>query len=205
MCATSLNYIHRVSPTKKQIIYLCKMALRSVGVLICKEISAAASSSNARMLSTSSRVLSSNVLAHSPNAKFDKQLMERYTRLKYDTNLVTATYVWVDGTGENVRCKTRTVNFVPTKPEDLPKWQYDGSSTYQALGGNSDTTLVPRALYKDPTKPNPNDVIVMCDTYQPDGKPCETNKRAAMQSVYDKVKAELPWFGIEQVSCGGGR
>lgn len=177
------------------------MALRSVGVLICKEVSAACSASGApRMLSTSARALSSNVLAHSPNAKFNKQLSERYNRLKYDQNLVQATYVWVDGTGENVRAKTRTVNFVPTKAEELPNWQYDGSSTYQALGGNSDTTLVPRALYKDPTKPNPNDVIVMCDTYKPDGGPCDTNHRCKMETVYEKVKGALPWFGIEQVS-----
>lgn len=176
------------------------MAFRSVGVLICKEISSAASSPASRMLSTTARALSSNTLAHSPNAKFNKELSERYNRLKYDTNLVQATYVWIDGTGENVRAKTRTVDFVPKKAEELPKWQYDGSSTYQALGGNSDTTLVPRALYKDPTKPNPNDVIVMCDTYKPDGGPCETNKRAEMQQVYEKVKKAAPWFGIEQVS-----
>lgn len=180
------------------------MALRVVGVLFRKEVSAAvaaasAPAAGARMLSTSARRLNNHILAHSPNAQFNKSLMERYNRLKYNPNLVQATYVWVDGTGENVRCKTRTVDFVPKRAEELPKWQYDGSSTYQALGGNSDTTLVPRALYKDPTKSNPNDVIVMCDTYKPDGGACETNKRAAMQQVYDKVKGELPWFGIEQV------
>lgn len=184
------------------------MALRCVGVLISKEMSSAfaaslsSSSSHGgahgqRMLSTSARAFS-NVLTSSPNADFNKQLMERYSRLKYDPKLVQATYVWIDGSGENVRAKTRTVNFVPKTAEELPNWQYDGSSTYQALGGNSDTTLVPRALYKDPTKSNPNDVIVMCDTYKPDGAPTESNKRAAMQEVFDKVKAELPWFGIEQ-------
>lgn len=179
------------------------MALRSVGVLLCKEISFAASTPASRQLSTTARVLTSTVLAHSPNSRFNKQLMERYNRLKYNPNLVQATYVWIDGTGEHVRSKTRTVDFIPKKAEDLPKWQYDGSSTYQALGGNSDTTLVPRAIYKDPTKSNPNDVIVMCDTYQPDGAACETNKRAAMEEVYQKVKGETPWFGIEQVSRDG--
>lgn len=181
------------------------MALRCVGLLIRKEAGLALSSSastssssfSVRMLSTSSRALNS-VLTNSPNADFNKQLLERYSKLRYDQNLVQATYVWIDGTDENVRSKSRVLEYVPKSPADVPNWSYDGSSTYQALGGNSDTTLVPRAIYKDPTKPNPNDVIVMCDTYKPDGDPCETNHRAAMQKTVDQIKGEEPWFGIEQ-------
>jgi glutamine synthetase len=107
--------------------------------------------------------------------------------------------VWIDGTGENVRLKDRILKKPPQKPDDCPHWQYDGSSTYQALGENSDITLVPRALYKDPFKVGQNDVIVLCDTYKPNGEPCDSNHRNSMQAAYDKTKDLEPWFGIEQV------
>lgn len=107
--------------------------------------------------------------------------------------------MWIDGTGQNVRLKDRVLKKIPERPEDCPEWQYDGSSTYQAQGGNSDVQLVPRALYKDPFKAGPNDVIVLCDTYKPDGSPCDSNFRNAMQAAYDQTKNLEPWFGIEQV------
>ena len=140
------------------------------------------------------------MLRDSPNAHLNKQLLDRYSKLQknIDPKYIQATYVWIDGTGENVRCKDRVLESIPQKPEDLPHWQYDGSSTYQAQGGNSDIALVPRALYKDPFKAGDNDVIVLCDTYKPDGTPCESNHRAAMQAAYDKTQGEEPWFGIEQ-------
>jgi hypothetical protein len=54
------------------------MALRCLGVLINKELSAGF----ARRLSTSAA--RSNFLRESPNAHLNKNLLERYTRLQYD-------------------------------------------------------------------------------------------------------------------------
>lgn len=170
------------------------MALRSAGLFIRKELT----STTSRKLSTTTP-LNNTFLKNSPNAYLNKQILERYKTLETPKNRVQATYLWIDGTGENVRLKDRVLDFVPKTVSELPKWQYDGSSTYQAAGENSDTTLFPRAIYKDPFKPGKNDILVVCDTYQSDGKPTESNKRAALMEAMNKVEKEHePWFGIEQ-------
>lgn len=35
-------------------------------------------------------------------------------------------------------------------PQDLPHWNYDGSSTGQAPGHDSEVYLIPRSIFKDP-------------------------------------------------------
>uniref|UniRef100_A0A336M7E2 Glutamine synthetase n=1 Tax=Culicoides sonorensis TaxID=179676 RepID=A0A336M7E2_CULSO len=170
------------------------MALRAFGVLI---VNSSRQQTARRMISTTSQV-HAKILKDSPNAQLSKHVLSRYTNLKYDPKYVQATYVWIDGTGENVRCKDRVLTKRVERPEDAPNWQYDGSSTYQALGGNSDCTLVPRAVYRDPFKAGGQDVIVLCDTYKPDGAPTDTNHRNKMQDAFDRTKSHEPWFGIEQ-------
>lgn len=149
------------------------------------------------MFSTSSR-RGTKMLENVPNFYIDKSILRKYQKLEYDSNKVQATYVWIDGTGEQVRSKDRILTKIPKSLNDIPEWSYDGSSTYQAVGENSDTTLVPRAIYKNPFKQNQYDIIVMCDTYKPDGTPQGTNHRALMAKNMDSVMKEEPWFGIEQ-------
>lgn len=53
-------------------------------------------------------------------------------------------YVWIGGnyqTGDDLRSKTRTVKQRPSDPNDLPLWSFDGSSTGQASGDDSDVIL----------------------------------------------------------------
>ncbi|XP_053670112.1 glutamine synthetase 2 cytoplasmic isoform X1 [Anopheles nili] len=139
----------------------------------------------------------SRTLELSPNAHINKTLLDKYMSLPMPDGKIQATYIWIDGTGENVRCKDRTLDFIPQSPSELPIWNYDGSSTYQAEGSNSDVYLHPVAIYRDPFRRG-NNILVLCETYRYDGTPTESNKRKTCLEVCQRTADEQPWFGIEQ-------
>ena len=82
-------------------------------------------------------------------------------------------------------------------PSDYPVWNFDGSSTGQSTGSNSDIYLKPSAVYRDPFIPGDN-VLVLCETLDPKGEPTATNHRASCVDVMTQVKDKKPWFGLEQ-------
>ena len=53
---------------------------------------------------------------------------------------------------------------------DCPEWNFDGSSTGQAEGGNSDVFLCPVALFKDPFRRGKNKLL-LCETLAFDKTP----------------------------------
>ncbi|PIC33420.1 hypothetical protein B9Z55_013407 [Caenorhabditis nigoni] len=108
-----------------------------------------------------------------------------------------ATYVWIDGTGEQLRAKTRTITTKPTTISDYPVWNYDGSSTGQAEGINSDRYLKPVAVFSDPFLGGQN-VLVMCETLDHEMKPTATNHRHKCAALMQQAAAHYPWFGMEQ-------
>ena len=54
-----------------------------------------------------------------------------------------AEYVWLDAVG-NTRSKTRTLPPKKTSLDQLPKWNFDGSSTDQAPGKSPTWSLIVR-------------------------------------------------------------
>lgn len=105
-------------------------------------------------------------------------------------------YVWIGGNNE-LRSKTRVLNKLIENVNDLSMWNYDGSSTSQADGSDSEVILKPRALFNDPFRGG-NNKMVLCDTYKPTGEPLFNNHRVWANSLFDQKLEEEPWFGLEQ-------
>ncbi|HEX5450654.1 MAG TPA: glutamine synthetase beta-grasp domain-containing protein [Gaiellaceae bacterium] len=102
-------------------------------------------------------------------------------------------YVWLDGyePTPNLRSKTKIVDVDGTPTlDDVPLWNFDGSSTRQAEGSSSDCILQPAAIFPDPARDNA--WLVMCEVMLPDGTPHPSNSRADIPDDADT------WFGFEQ-------
>ena len=112
-----------------------------------------------------------------------------------------AEYIWLDGSQpiQGIRSKSRVVQ-VPDTPnsDDFPAWNFDGSSTEQASGDDSDCLLEPVRVLKDPLR-GAGHFLVLCEVQNADGSPHATNRRAALRTVLAAADAGTdPWAGFEQ-------
>ena len=120
-----------------------------------------------------------------------------------------AEYIWIDGENK-LRSKARTLN--QFSPHDIkscsskyfsynqsiiPNWNYDGSSTKQANGSDSEIILIPRYGIPCPFRKGIN-ILVMCETYKSNMTVATNNNRLWAKEIFDKKLEEKPWFGIEQ-------
>jgi len=121
--------------------------------------------------------------------------LQKYMALDQKGNIM-AEYVWIDGSG-GLRSKSRTITKKVTDLKQLPEWNFDGSSTGQAPGDNSDVYLRPVAYYPDPLRLGDN-ILVMCETWMSDGKPNAFNYRHDAAILMEAHKDEEYWFGLEQ-------
>ena len=105
-------------------------------------------------------------------------------------------YVWLDGykPEPNLRSKVKIVKYDSVKDAFLtgnfPMWNFDGSSTNQAVTGNSDRLLKPVRHYVSEIL---STVYVLCEVLNPDGTPHESNKRSQIGEGFEDL-----WFGFEQ-------
>ena len=77
---------------------------------------------------------------------------------------IIAEYVWLDGSGITLRAKCRTLPQKVNSLEDIPVWNYDGSSTYQAVTEQSEIIVKPVAYFRDPFRLGDN-ILVLCEAW----------------------------------------
>ena len=106
-----------------------------------------------------------------------------------------AEYIWIDGTEPVSKLRSKG-NVIPNG-EEPPIWGFDGSSTNQAVGTDSDCVLRPVYTCADPIRGGDHR-LVMCEVLLPDMTPHPSNTRAACAAAAEKYGDFDTWFGIEQ-------
>ena len=111
-------------------------------------------------------------------------------------------YIWLDGAKptRKLRSKTKIVTNLSGNPtiSDFPEWSYDGSSTEQSDGSNSDLTLKPVNHVPDPIR-GQGHYLVLCEVFAEDGTPHDSNARAKLRTVLNTGGSSAePWIGFEQ-------
>ena len=112
---------------------------------------------------------------------------------------VKAEYIWIDGHKPTAKLRSKTKVFEGSVKslDDISMWGFDGSSTMQAEGSDSDCMLKPIYYLPDPIRGG-DDILVMNEVRKPDGSIHESNTRARLVEIAEKHKDEDAWFGIEQ-------
>jgi len=131
-----------------------------------------------------------------------EKTLEKFKNLKGGSleDSIQAEYIWIGGSGEDIRSKGKTLKAPVKSIKDIPDWNFDGSSTGQAKGSYSEIWLKPAKYVKDPLRGGEN-ILVLCECL--DAKtmqPVETNFRSIAAKIFsnEKVAEQHPWFGIEQ-------
>jgi len=112
-------------------------------------------------------------------------------------------YIWLDHEN-NYRSKTRILNDDgsdgPFCIEKIPIWNFDGSSTKQADGEDSEVYIKPVYMGRDPFRKQMDSWLVLCDTWLPNGNPHPDNTRVTAMKVFSQqpVIDSETWFGLEQ-------
>lgn len=104
-------------------------------------------------------------------------------------------YIWIDGTKPTpqLRSKTRVVE----GHDSDALWGFDGSSTNQASGEDSDCVLRPIRMIQDPFRP-PGSLLALCEVLDARMRPHSTNKRHITHAHAVSFEHHDCWFGLEQ-------
>jgi len=114
-------------------------------------------------------------------------------------------YVWLDGyRTANLRSKLKVLANHPSNfnisgdlnVENLPIWNFDGSSTSQAPGDSSECLLKPVRSYV--WNRENNHYLILCEVMNSDGTPHKTNTRTQLSKLQKNASVNEYWWGFEQ-------
>ena len=121
-------------------------------------------------------------------------------------------YIWLDSNNIS-RSKTKVISnthnaikdetllHMKESLNDLPIWNFDGSSTGQATTKDSEILLKPVKCVKDPFRVIGNgcySYLVLCECLNIDMSPNKFNTRYYANKIFSENKKLKPMFGIEQ-------
>jgi glutamine synthetase len=123
-------------------------------------------------------------------------------------------YIWPDKTNCFLRSKVKVIpgfEWKSNNVSDLPIWNFDGSSTDQNLGKDTEVMLKPVRLYRDPFSTDTNTIrfLVLCqlDLVDDPNQVSELlqdepvvgfNTRYWASQLAEKYQDQDCWFGLEQ-------
>jgi hypothetical protein len=111
-------------------------------------------------------------------------------------------YIWLDGCAptQGLRSKTQVRDNFGGTLEECPMWCFDGSSTQQASGDDSDCLLKPVAIYPDPDRDS--SYLVMTEVLNSDGSPHITMAAPLLRMttrIFGSVSSKSIFFGIPRL------
>ncbi|XP_066512332.1 glutamine synthetase-like [Hoplias malabaricus] len=126
-------------------------------------------------------------MARSASSQLNKLVKRWYMELSQGDK-VQAMYIWIDGTGEGLRCKTRTLDSEPKSIDELPEWNvFDKKEMY----------LTPSVMFRDPFRKDPNK-LVLCEVLKYNRKPAENNHCLTCNKLMKMVAGQSTWFRMKQ-------
>ena len=109
-------------------------------------------------------------------------------------------YLWLDGCNPTqIRSKTKIVKSFGRDGGEAPIWGFDGSSTEQAKGSDSDCVLKPVRIYPNPLEDSDHASIILCEVWNVDDTPHKTNTRRLLEETITDIEDDIDeWVGFEQ-------
>ena len=124
-------------------------------------------------------------------------MTESCNMTKLPMGFLKAEYIWLDGTKPTAQLRNKTK--ILKERQKPPIWGFDGSSTNQASGKNSDCVLRPVFVCQDSIRGNSN-ILVLCEVLKANKSVSvhNSNTRHACVRTDTKHKTHEMLFGLEQ-------